>query len=116
MATASEQIQILLAQLAAQSASHGVPSSYKGYQSTFKPVNRAMPKTIKQWDLLPNTVFKSEKPKAKKPSGLKPDLLGILNGTIGQSGGFATSYLHNILKEVNGSTKPLWQDVVGGIA
>lgn len=96
MAT-SQDIAALMAQLGAMN--YQAPSSYKGYQSgyvapQYRPVN------LTDWNFTQKdfkSLEKKKKDDKKNKVDLKPDLWGILDGTLGNIAGFGTSMVDKMM-------------------
>lgn len=96
------------------------PSSYKGYQSGYKPVDRSIHANQTPWNV--DLGFSTGKKKDKKGNGLKVNVFDVLSGTLGQLGGAVTDNVYHGIKDVKSLMKPghtakdlfnLWQDVTG---
>jgi hypothetical protein len=98
-------IEELLSQIGA--LDYKPPSSYKGYQSRDTSSIGYTPVNLPKWNLTAQS-FASPST-SKKPSGWKPDLMGLLTGTLGQLGGSATDSAYHALKNVLDKDTPLWK-------
>lgn len=101
-------IEELLSQLGGMN--YSPPSSYKGYQSGYKAVDRSLPNwkptKFKQSDF---TSLADEK-KKKKSSGVS--LFDVLSGTLGQPSGLVTNAAYNIIDDLMDKDTPLWKKVL----
>jgi methionine salvage enolase-phosphatase E1 len=103
-------IEELLAQLGAMN--YQAPSSYTGYQSGFKPVDRSLPdwkpSNFKQSDF--ESLKKEEK---KKGSGI--NLWDVLSGTLGQPSGLTTTSAYKAAEKLLDKDTPIWEKVFSAL-
>lgn len=103
-------IEELMAQLGAMS--YKPPSSYKGYQSGYKAVDRSLgdwkPANFKQSDF---GSLADPKKKKKKSSGVS--LFDVLSGTLGQPSGFVTNMIHDSIDNLMDKDKSIWEKALG---
>lgn len=95
-----------MAELGAMSYSR--PSSYTGYQSGYKPVDRSIPNAVDNpYNFSPDDFWKKEKEKKKDKDGI--NLWDVLSGTIGQPSGVVTSGIYNALDKLFDKDTPIWE-------
>lgn len=101
-------IEQLLAELGAMN--YKSPSSYTGYQSGYKGVDRSLPDwkpaNFKQSD------FSSLADKKKKKSSSGISLWDVLSGTLGQPSGAVTNMVYNQIDTLMDKDTPLWKKIM----